>query len=107
MPAKRPLSGSLSLSWGDYWSGKAEQVSASLVYKLPPWLTVSLNGDRTSARLPEGDFTATILTARIDYSASPRLSLSSLVQYPRKDEPRSKVHRKGRLRSGKSLRPGS
>ncbi len=33
------------------------------------------------ARLPEGDFTATILSSRVDYSASPRLSLSTLVQY--------------------------
>lgn len=32
-------------------------------------------------------------------------ALSSLVQHPRKEEPRSKVHKTGRLRSGKSLQP--
>ena len=79
--AKRRLSGSFTVSWGDFWSGKAEEVQAGLTFKLPPWLTLSLNANRTSARLPEGDFTATIVTARVDYSASPRLSVSSLIQY--------------------------
>jgi hypothetical protein len=79
--AKRRLSGSFGVNWGDYWSGKAEEVRAGLTYKLPPWLTLSVNLNETFARLPEGDFTATIVTSRIDYSASPRLSFSSLIQY--------------------------
>jgi len=100
--AKRPLSGSLSVTWGDYWSGRAEQVSAGLVYKLPPWLTVSLSGSRTDARLPQGDFTATILSARIDYSASPRLSWSNFVQY---DDRSRNLGWQSRLRY--TLHPGS
>ena len=79
--AKRRLSGSMTVSAGDFWSGRAEQVGAGLTFKLPPWLTLSVNGNRTWARLPEGDFTATIVTARADYSLSPRLSWSNLVQY--------------------------
>jgi hypothetical protein len=79
--AKRRLSGSLTLSWGNFWSGEAEQIQASLSYKLPPWLTLSLSSNQTFARLPEGDFTASILTSRIDYSASPRLSFFNLIQY--------------------------
>ena len=79
--AKRRLQGSIGFACGDFWSGKAEEVRASLTYKLPPWLTVGVRGNKTWARLPEGDFTATILSSRVDYSASPRLSLSALVQY--------------------------
>ena len=79
--AKRRLSGSLAVAWGDYWSGRAEEVRAGLTYKLPPWLTLSVSLNETFARLPEGDLTATIVTSRIGYSASPRLSVSSLVQY--------------------------
>jgi len=79
--AKRRLQGSLSFGWGDFWSGRAEELSASLTFKLPPWLTVSLSGNQTFARLPEGDFEATILTSRLDYSVSPRLSFFNLVQY--------------------------
>jgi hypothetical protein len=79
--AKRRLQGSFGFAWGDFWSGKAEEARGSLTFKLPPWLTLAVEGNKTWARLPEGDFTATILSSRIDYSASPRLSLSSLVQY--------------------------
>ncbi|RPI54580.1 MAG: hypothetical protein EHM55_10410, partial [Acidobacteria bacterium] len=31
--AKRPLSGGFSVAWGNYWSGRAEQVTTSLTYK--------------------------------------------------------------------------
>jgi len=79
--SKRRVSGSFGFGWGNFWSGKAEDMRASLTFKLPPWLTVMLSGNRTWARLPEGDFTATILSSSIDYSASPRLSISTLVQY--------------------------
>ena len=79
--AKRPLSASINLMWGNYWSGKAEQISTSLVYKLPPRFTVSLSTNQTFARLPEGHFITRIATSNINYAASPRLSWSNLVQY--------------------------
>jgi hypothetical protein len=79
--AKRRVSGSFGFGWGDFWSGKAEEARGSLTFKLPPWLTVAVEASRTWARLPEGDFTATILSSRVDYSASPRLSISTLAQY--------------------------
>jgi hypothetical protein len=79
--AKRRLAGSLNFAWGDYWSGRAEELSASLTFKLPPRLTFSASANLTFARLPEGDFEATILTSRLDYSVSPRLSFFNLVQY--------------------------
>lgn len=79
--AKRRLSGSFGVNWGDYWSGKAEELRGSLTGKLPPWLTPSVDLNKTFARLPEGDFTATIVTSRIEYSVSPRLSFSNLIQY--------------------------
>lgn len=78
---KRRLSGSLVVGWGNFWSGKAEDYRASLTLKLPPRLTLSLSAAQTFARLPEGDFEATILTSRFDYSVSPRLSFFNLVQY--------------------------
>ena len=72
--ARRRLSGSLNVGWGNFWSGKAEEVSISITYKLPPRFTISLRTNQTFARLPEGDFTARIVTSNINYSASPRLS---------------------------------
>jgi hypothetical protein len=79
--AKRPLSGSINLTYGNYWSGKAEQVTTSLVYKLPPRFTIGVSTNQTFARLPEGHFIARIFTFNISYAASPMLSLSNLVQY--------------------------
>lgn len=78
---KRRLSGSINLTYGNYWSGRAEQVSTSLTYKLPPQFTFTVRADQTFARLPEGNFIARIFTSDINYAASPRLSLSNLVQY--------------------------
>ncbi len=79
--AKRPVTASINLQWGNYWSGKAEQLTMSMTYKLPPWFTMSLSTNQTFARLPEGHFIARIMTANFNYAASPRVSFSNLVQY--------------------------
>jgi hypothetical protein len=79
--SKRRLSGSVNLNWGDYWSGSAEQITTSLTYKLPPRFTFTFSATQTFARLPEGDFTARIYTSTLNYSFSPQLSLSNLIQY--------------------------
>jgi Domain of unknown function (DUF5916)/Carbohydrate family 9 binding domain-like len=78
---KRRLSGSINLTYGGYWSGKAEQVTTSLTYKLPPRFIVSVSTNQTFARLPEGHFIARIFTSNVSYAATPRLSFSNLVQY--------------------------
>ena len=78
---RRSLSGNLGLSWGNFWSGKAKQVTVALRYRLPPSFTIGLNTNQTFARLPEGDFTARIFTVNSSYSASPALSFFNLVQY--------------------------
>ena len=78
---KRPLSGSFSISYGDFWSGSAERISASIGYKLPPRFTFSLRSDQTFAHLPQGDFIARIHTSTINYAVSPRLTFSNLIQY--------------------------
>ncbi|MPY89917.1 MAG: hypothetical protein GEU99_18590 [Luteitalea sp.] len=78
---KRPLSGNATVVFGNYWSGTAAEVSAGITYKLPPRFTISLDTDQTFARLPEGHFTARIVTSRVSYAASPRVSFSNLIQY--------------------------
>jgi Domain of unknown function (DUF5916) len=79
--SKRRLSGSANVTWGNYWSGEAEQWTTSVTFKLPPRFTFSLNTNQTFARLPEGRFTAKIFTSNISYAASPSLSFSNLIQY--------------------------
>jgi hypothetical protein len=79
--SKRRLSGGLTLAWGNYWSGQAEQVNTTLTYKLPPWFSIGLSTNQTFARLPEGHFITRIVTSNVGYSVSPTLSFSNLIQY--------------------------
>jgi hypothetical protein len=84
--AKRRLAGSVGVAWGNYWSGAAEQVTTSLTYKLPPRFTVTLSTNQTFARLPEGRFTARIVTSSVNYAASPFLALSNLIQFDNRSQ---------------------
>jgi hypothetical protein len=79
--ARRRLTGSFSIGTGTYWSGRAEQVTASVGFKLPPRFIASVSTNQTFARLPEGRFTARIFTSNVGFTASPRLSVSNLIQY--------------------------
>lgn len=79
--ARRRLSGFISVGSGSFWSGRAEQVAASLTFRLPPRFTMSLSSNQTFARLPEGNFITRIATSSIGFTASPSLSFSNLVQY--------------------------
>ena len=79
--SKRRLSGSLTVGWGEFWSGTSEQVSASISYKLPPWFNLSASANQTFASLPQGKFIARIITTSLNFSASPRLTFSNLIQY--------------------------
>jgi hypothetical protein len=78
---RRRVSGNLSFTWGNYWSGTAEQVNASITFRLPPRFSASLSTNQTFAHLTEGEFVARIVTANVGYAASPRLSFSNLIQY--------------------------
>jgi hypothetical protein len=78
---RRALSGGLTVTWGNYWSGTAEQVSANVSFKIPPRFTLNLSTNQTFAKLPEGHFTARIYTSTVNYTQSPRLAFSNLVQY--------------------------
>ena len=79
--ATRRVSGGLTVMWGNFWSGTADQVSANVAFRLPPRFTMSLATNQTFARLPEGNFTARIVTGQVAYTASPVLSFSHLIQY--------------------------
>jgi hypothetical protein len=84
--AKRRLAGSVGIAWGNYWSGQAEQVTTSLTFKLPPQFTMTLSTNQTFARLPEGRFTARIVTSSLNYASSPFLSFSNLIQFDNRSQ---------------------
>lgn len=79
--AQRRLSGSINYSFGQYWSGTAQILSTGITYKMPPRLSIAVNTNQTFARLPQGNFVARILSTQVNYSVSPFLTFSNLIQF--------------------------
>lgn len=78
---KRKLQGSIGLTFGNFWSGKAKTVQTGLRYQLPPKFSIALNSNQTFAQLPQGNFIARIFSTQINYAVSPFLSFSNLIQF--------------------------
>jgi hypothetical protein len=79
--SKRRLQANVAWSLGNYWSGRAHEVTTTVTYKIPPAVTLSVNSNQTFARLPQGNFDATTVGGQVNVSASPRVSLFNLIQY--------------------------
>ena len=78
---KRRIQTRVQWLFGTYWSGHADELQTSMTYKLPPRLIVSASAVQTFARLPEGRFTARIASLQVNYTTSPFLAFSNLIQY--------------------------
>ena len=83
---KRRIQGSIGFNFGNFWSGTAKMIQTGLSYKFPPNFSISLNTNQTFASLPQGSFIARIYSSRVDYAASPFLSVSSLIQFDNRSE---------------------
>jgi len=83
---KRRVQGSIGFNFGNFWSGTAKMIQTGLSYKFPPYFSISLNTNQTFAVLPQGSFIARIYSSRVDYAASPFLSVSSLIQFDNRSE---------------------
>ena len=79
--AKRRVQANINAAFGTYWSGHADELTTGVTYKIPPRLTVSLNTNQTFARLPQRNFVARIVTSQVNYTASPFVTMSNLIQY--------------------------
>ena len=77
----RAISGSANASAGDFWSGTSKAVSGTVTFRPNHHFNVAATLNTTAARLPEGDFTATVIGTRFQIGFSPRMSLGSFVQY--------------------------
>jgi hypothetical protein len=52
-----------------------------VTYKVPPWFSLSFNTNQTFARLPQNNFVARVMSWQVNYTASPFLGFSNLIQY--------------------------
>jgi hypothetical protein len=78
---KRPWVAEVGLWWGGFYAGSLRQLESSLTLKPSTHLSVRLDLERNDVDLPEGAFVTQLLSARVEYSASPNLTWSNLVQY--------------------------
>jgi hypothetical protein len=78
---KRPWVVEAALWWGGFYGGSLRQLESQLTLKPSTHVALALQAERSDAQLPQGGFVAQVFSARLDYSASPNLTWSNLVQY--------------------------
>ena len=79
--AKRRLSGQLSWWFGDFYSGRLDELILTGAWKPSSLFIVELNGTRNVGRLREGGFTQDLVGTRVRVNVSPDLQVNSYVQY--------------------------
>jgi hypothetical protein len=81
LASKRKLSGQLTWWFGDFYTGRLDELSLTASWKPSPLFIVELNGTRNAGRLAEGDFTQEVVGTRFRVNFSPDLQLNSYLQY--------------------------
>ncbi len=79
--AKRRVQASGQWVLGTFWSGHADEVNLTLTFKIPPRFTISVSANQTFASMPQRNFVARVFSSQANYTASPYLSFSNLIQY--------------------------
>jgi hypothetical protein len=83
---QRPVSGTVSLERGGFWSGNRTTMGVSGArITFGPQLAVEPSLSWNRVTLPEGDFTTTVTGSRVTYTLTPRMFVSGLVQYGSRD----------------------
>ena len=79
---QRPVSGSISVRTGAFWSGDATTLDVSRGrIEVTPQLSVEPSASFNRVDLPQGSFTTNLARARVNYTFTPRMFFSGLLQY--------------------------
>jgi hypothetical protein len=81
LAAKRRLSGQYTWWFGQFYSGKLDELEMITTWKPSSLFNLELTGTRNTGRLPEGNFTQDVIGTRARVNVSPNLQFSSYVQY--------------------------
>lgn len=79
--AKRPWQAFATWWFGSYWSGRADEFSAQLLFKPTPHFQVGVTAEQSFVRLPQGNFVARVWALRADYAFSPFFTVANFLQY--------------------------
>jgi hypothetical protein len=83
---RRKVPSTFSLRRGSFFGGERTEASAQLRIELSSRFALEPSLSRNWVDLPEGEFQTTLATARVNYSVSPRLGVSSLLQFNSSNE---------------------
>ena len=84
---QRPVSGALSVRFGDFWSGTNTSVSLSQGrVEVTPQISLEPSYSINWVDLPEGDFETHVARLRLTYTLTPRMFVSGLTQYNSSDD---------------------
>ena len=77
----RPLSTSVSVSGGDYWTGSRVSLSGGATWRVDYHLAFDVSGSYNDVSLPDGSFDTKVYATQIRYSYSTRVLATAYVQY--------------------------
>jgi len=86
MSPSHPLSLGTLVSWGDFYDGRNTELDLQADWRGGGHVIVGATGVRNWVTLPSGDFTATLVTSRLEYAFNTRISLLGFMQYEKETE---------------------
>jgi hypothetical protein len=86
MSPSHPLSLGSLVSWGDFYDGRNTELDLQADWRGGGHVIVGATGVRNWVTLPSGDFTATLVTGRVEYAVNTRISLLGFMQYEKENE---------------------
>ncbi len=79
--AKRRLSGQVTWWFGDFYDGRLDQILVEGTWTPSPIVSFLVNAEHNIGRLPEGDFSQTLLGVKARLNLSPDLQVNTFVQF--------------------------
>ena len=86
MSPAHPLGVAAFVNWGGFYGGRSTDVELEGTLRAGGHLIVGVSATRTSAALPDGNFTALQTATRIEYDFNPRTSWLGFVQFTNEDQ---------------------
>jgi hypothetical protein len=86
LASKRRLSGQLTWWFGDFYTGRLDEIQATASWKASSLFIMEFNATRNTGRLAEGRFTQQVVGTRLRVNVSPDLQFNSYMQYDNDSE---------------------
>jgi hypothetical protein len=79
--AHRPVAAEVNYDFGEFYSGRYDNVNVELTLKAKGYATLSFDANMVRGRLPQGNFSENVYQLKADFFLSPSLGLMNYIQY--------------------------